>query len=123
MHELSIASTVLENVLEFVDAHEIKKVLQVRLLIGELVRLEAEQLRFCYDAITRQSPLEDSILEIEMMPAQVNCPHCSYQGQPKYWEDPSFLAPVPTVQCPQCGRTVNAIHGHECEIKAIKCLR
>ena len=55
MHELSIASAVVDSVLEFLDAHEVKKVLTVRLAVGELSHVEADQLRFCYTAITQET--------------------------------------------------------------------
>jgi Zn finger protein HypA/HybF involved in hydrogenase expression len=47
MHELSIASSIVESVLEFAAKNEIKKVLEVTLVIGELMAVDAEQLRFC----------------------------------------------------------------------------
>src|SRR5271165_3088379 len=78
MHELSIASSVVDRVLEFLDSHEVKKVITVRLAIGELSNVEAEQLRFCYTAITQETALENSTLEIENVPAVVECPSCSY---------------------------------------------
>ena len=36
MHELSIASAIVERVLEFAEADPPKKILEVRLLVGEL---------------------------------------------------------------------------------------
>ena len=71
MHELSIASSIVESVLEFAAKNEIKKVLEVKLLIGELMAVEWEQLRFCYAAITRETAMEDSSLEIEQVEATV----------------------------------------------------
>ncbi len=52
MHELSIASSLVESVLEFLETHKAKKVVAVRLAIGELTCVEAEQLRFCYNSVT-----------------------------------------------------------------------
>ncbi len=83
MHELSIASAVVDSVLEYLDAHEVKKVMMVRLAVGELSHVEAEQLRFCYMAITQETAMENSTLEIESVPAIVECPHCSYHGTPQ----------------------------------------
>jgi hydrogenase nickel insertion protein HypA len=78
MHELLIASSVMESVLQFAARNEIKKVLEVRLSVGELMAVEWEQLRFCYGAITRETPMEDSSLEIESVEAAVSCPSCSF---------------------------------------------
>jgi hydrogenase nickel incorporation protein HypA/HybF len=120
MHELSIASAVVESVLEFVRVRPIKKVLAVRLTIGEFSHVEADQLRFCYMAITEQTPIQDSALEIESVEAVVRCEQCSYRGRPKYWNDALSVGPIPTLQCPNCGATVEAIEGNNCAIRSIR---
>ena len=120
MHELSVASAVVEKVLEFVSAHSVKKVLAVRLAVGELSHIEADQLRFCFMAITEQTPLENSALEIETVEAVVGCERCSYRGRPKFWEDALSVGPIPTLECPSCGATVEMIEGNDCAIKAIR---
>jgi hydrogenase nickel incorporation protein HypA/HybF len=120
MHELSIASAVVESVLEFLDAHEAKKVLRVRLAVGELSYVEAEQLRFCYTAITQETAMENSTLDIETVAAVVACPHCSYRGRPKYWEDALSAAPIPTLECPECRAAVEPVEGNDCAIRTIQ---
>jgi hydrogenase nickel incorporation protein HypA/HybF len=122
MHELSIASAVVDSVLEFLDKHGAQKVLGVRLSIGELSHVEADQLRFCYMAITQQTAMENSTLEIELIPAIVECPHCSYKGRPKYWDDALAAAPIPTLECPQCQGAVEPVEGNDCAIKTIRFL-
>ena len=120
MHELSVASAVVEKVLEFVSAHSVKKVLAVRLAIGELSHIEADQLRFCYAAITEQTPIQDSVLEIETVEAVVQCERCRYRGRPKYWDDALSVGPIPTMECPNCGAAVEIAEGNDCAIKSIR---
>lgn len=120
MHELSIAATIVESVLEFVTARQIDKVLRVRLAVGELTCVQPEQLKFCYESVTTETALQGSVLEIESVPAEVKCPHCGYQGAPRYWMDSLAEAPAPTLQCPQCGKCVEVLAGHECAIKTIQ---
>jgi hydrogenase nickel incorporation protein HypA/HybF len=120
MHELSIASAVVESVLEYLAAHEVKRLLTVRLAVGELSHVEADQLRFCYMAITRETVMESSTLEIENVAAVVNCPRCSYRGRPKYWEDALSAAPIPTLECPDCQGAVEPVEGNDCAIKTIR---
>jgi hydrogenase nickel incorporation protein HypA/HybF len=120
MHELSIASSIVEGVLNFAELHRVTKVLTVRLAVGELSCVEAEQLRFCYTAVAKETAIEESTLEIERVEALVACPHCAYQGAPKYWEDALFEARVPTLQCPGCGKAAEATQGHECAIRTIQ---
>ena len=38
MHEFSIASGVVETVLTYAEAHGVKKIVEVRMLVGELTR-------------------------------------------------------------------------------------
>lgn len=122
MHELSIASSIAETVMDFVERPPAKKIVKVILRIGELTCVEPEQLRFSYQAITKETPLEDSKLEFETVPAQVVCRHCGYEGRPRYWEDARSdgnLA-IATLQCPQCGQATEAAEGHDCSIRTIR---
>jgi hydrogenase nickel incorporation protein HypA/HybF len=126
MHELSIASAIAESVLDFVSSQSVKKgqsvkkVLAVKLAIGELRHIEGEQLRFCYTAITEETPIQGSALEIERIEAVVRCDRCSYTGRPKYWDDALAFAPILTLECPNCGGAVEAIAGNDCAIKSIR---
>jgi hydrogenase nickel incorporation protein HypA/HybF len=97
-----------------------KKIHEVRLAIGELSHIEHEQLRFCYQSITKETPLEGSTLKIDKTEALVECPYCSYRGRPKYWDHILAGAPVVTFQCPASGKTVEETQGKECENKSIR---
>ena len=120
MHELSIAASIVESVLEFARNNHVNNILKVRLAIGELTCVQAEQLKFCYESVARQTAIGDSTLEIEEVPARVKCAHCGYQGPPKYWMESLSDAPIPTLECPECGRAADADQGHECAIKTIQ---
>lgn len=120
MHEFSIASGVVETVLAYAEAHGVRKVVEVRMLVGELTCVETEQLKFCFGAITKDSALEDAVLEIDIADAAVRCPHCGYEGPPKYWEGAQSAAFLPTLECPTCGRAAEPTAGHGCAIKSIR---
>jgi len=110
----------MESVLEFAEGPPSRTVLKVLLQIGELTCIEPEQLHFSYTAITKETVLEASTLEIEETEALVVCSHCNYEGRPKYWEGALADMRVATLQCPQCGKAAEAIQGHECTIKTIR---
>jgi hydrogenase nickel incorporation protein HypA/HybF len=120
MHEFSIATQIFESVLEFAEARPWAEVLKVRLEIGELMGVEAEQLRFCYDSIKPETILKNSSLEISIVSAVVRCSCCEYEGPPKQWEGVLANATIPTLQCPQCGRTAVAVAGNDCAIKNVQ---
>lgn len=73
MHELSIAETVLETVL---DRTGEKHVTVVRLRIGRLSGVVPDALRFCFDLATTGTPLEGADLEIEEPGGRVHCHAC-----------------------------------------------
>lgn len=120
MHELSIVSSIVERVLEFLDGHKAKRVVALRLAIGELTCVDAEQLRSCYELVTEGTAIAGSELEIEQTKALVRCPNCNFQGAPNNWDDALSNASIPTLQCPGCGFGVEAIEGHECAIQGIR---
>jgi hydrogenase nickel incorporation protein HypA/HybF len=122
MHEFSIAANIVESVSEFAETNPDKKILKVRLEIGEMTCVEADQLKFCYDSIVKQTNLENSVLEIEIVPAKVKCSHCNYDGAPRYWDEAVTTA-IPTLQCPQCSQAAEAVAGHECAIKTVQFLQ
>lgn len=120
MHEFSIAAQIVESVADYAEAQGASAVLKVRLRVGELACVEAEQLRFCYESITHGTVMENSALEIETFAAEVQCPHCHYHGPPKYWEGALAGFAIPTLQCPGCGRAAEAVQGREVEIKSVQ---
>ena len=121
MHELSIASAIVEHVMAFAESSSPpRKILGVRVIIGELTCLDPEQLKFCYDVITRETPLEGSTLQVERADAEVFCPHCSYRGRPKLWEEALSDVMVATMQCPSCGAVVEATRGHDCILRTVR---
>lgn len=122
MHEFSIAADIMETISEFAAAHPDKEVLEVRLQLGELTCIEAEQLMFCYESLVQDSQLKNSSLKIETVPALVQCPHCNYRGAPRRWDEALTIS-LPTLQCPRCGRGTKATAGHECNIRSVRFAR
>jgi hydrogenase nickel incorporation protein HypA/HybF len=122
MHEFSMATQILESVLDFSEGRHPAQVVKVRLEIGELMCVEPEQLRFCYDSIKGSTLVAESTLEITMVPAMVKCRHCQYQGRPKYWDSALPGSVIATLQCPNCGKATEATQGHDCAIKSVQLL-
>lgn len=123
MHEFSIACGLVEKLLQFAAENPDKKIVEVRLEVGELSQIEHDQLSFAYESITPETPLAGSTLQIEEVEAAVECPSCSYHGPPKYWDEALSETPVATMQCPACGKAVFAVSGQECAIKSVKFLQ
>src|SRR5205085_6409270 len=120
MHELSIASGLVEKLLEFSTQHPDRTIIEVRLDIGELSHIDPEQLSFCYESIAKETPLDGSTLAITKVPALVHCPHCAYRGRPDCWNDALAMAAVIAVRCPHWGKAVETDEGHECAAKPVR---
>jgi hydrogenase nickel incorporation protein HypA/HybF len=120
MHEFSIASGLVEKLLDFAEQNPDKKIVEVRVAIGEFTLVEEEQLRFCYESIISEMPIAGSRLTIEPVLGKVSCSHCGYTGRPKYWNGILHGVPVATLQCPGCGKGAEATEGNECAIRSIR---
>jgi hydrogenase nickel incorporation protein HypA/HybF len=66
MHEMGIASSVLEAVHKELRLYPGQRATKVGLRIGEFAGVDAESLRFCFDVLVRDSPLDPLALDIEM---------------------------------------------------------
>jgi hydrogenase nickel incorporation protein HypA/HybF len=94
MHELALASSVVEIVEEQARAQGFKRVRVVRLEVGKLAGVEPEAMRFCFDAATRGTVAGGARLEIIEPPGAAWCLPCE-----RPIEIDALGAP-----CPHCGR-------------------
>jgi hydrogenase nickel incorporation protein HypA/HybF len=122
VHEFSITSQIVQNVLAEAEKHGAKKITEVHLVIGKLTFLGLDQVRFAYGVLIKGTIAEGSKLVIEEQEGFVKCGNCGYQGGFKYMDDPLYHVPVPTLKCPKCGSTVSIASGKECTIRNIKML-
>ena len=77
MHEMSIAQSVLDIILQESQDHEVNRVLSVELKVGELSAVETESLRFCFDLLTKGTVAEGARLNIERVQVTCRCRDCS----------------------------------------------
>lgn len=76
MHELAIAESVVEAVVDRLGPTRIGKVV---LEIGALSGVVADSLRFCFDLVTDGTPLQGAELEIVTLPGLAQCRACGAQ--------------------------------------------
>ena len=123
MHEFSMATQIVENVLEEVKKHDAKKVEEVHLIIGKMTFLGVDQIRFSYDVLVKDTILKDSKLIIEEQDGVIECSSCGFKGAVPIEDDPAYHVPVPTLKCPKCQQTAKIVQGKECTIKSIRILK
>ena len=76
MHEMALASGMLDLVVAAARAHGAARVTAVRLEIGALSHVAADALSFCFDAVTRGTLAEGATLEIETTGGRAWCMPC-----------------------------------------------
>ena len=76
MHEIGIAKSILEAVQTEVSLHAGKCPIKVAIRIGELAAVDPEALRFCFEALTKDTQMQTLKLDIERWPACYACSDC-----------------------------------------------
>ena len=111
MHELSIAQSLLDMIVDESQRHRLGRVDKVRLRIGELAAVVPESLRFCFDLVSRDTVAGGAVIEIETVAVAARCDKC----------DLSFEVKERVFQCPQCGEPVfEMLGGRELEVVNIE---
>jgi hydrogenase nickel incorporation protein HypA/HybF len=112
MHELSIATSIVEAVTESAAAYPGARVKKVRLRVGALSSVVEDSLQFCWELATQDTPLAGSVLVIHLLPVIVHCDGCSLDSK---------LDGVQSFRCPHCGEIAADLRqGRELEIESIE---
>lgn len=111
MHEMSIAESVLQIIEDSARSQGYARVRTVWLEIGQLAGVETESLRFCFDAVTRDSVAENARLEIIETAGQAWCMDCAGNVAVSSRYQP----------CPDCGSLqVEVTGGEEMRVKELE---
>ena len=111
MHEMSIAQSVLDIILQESQTHKVNRVLSVALRVGELSAVETESLRFCFELLSKGTLVEGARLEIERVQVTCRCQDC---GSDFSVEELIFF-------CPSCqGTKVKMLSGRELSIESFE---
>jgi hydrogenase nickel incorporation protein HypA/HybF len=107
MHELSIASTVLERAKAASDKNGGARVTKIGLRIGEISGVDADALTFGIEALCKDTPMQGVVLEVERCKRKQRCTACATEFVPE-----GFL-PV----CPACRSDMSeCIAGKELDV-------
>jgi hydrogenase nickel incorporation protein HypA/HybF len=107
MHEIGIASTILECVEAEARRHPGERVMAVGVRIGALASVDKDALDFAFESLTRDTDLSNLKLEIEWCPWRQRCLACSEEYEVRNMD----------VTCPKCNRNqTTCIGGTELDI-------
>lgn len=108
MHELSIATDLVNAALRTAEENHAKKVLSVTVEVGELAMVNPEQLEFMYGILVEDNILNGSRLNIVKVPAVADCDNCGYKGP----VEDKFAC-----TCPKCSLTLRIKEGRDICLK------
>jgi hydrogenase nickel incorporation protein HypA/HybF len=107
LHEIGIASSILETVDAEARKRPEDKIVAVGLRIGELSSISPDALLFAFQALTRETPWENLKVEIEWCARRQKCEMCGAE----------FAVVEFELACPKCGETRSTcIGGTELDI-------
>jgi hydrogenase nickel incorporation protein HypA/HybF len=112
MHEMGIAMEIVNIATASIPA-DMKgaRVQRVNLQVGKLSAVVPDSLRFCFDLVVKDTPLEGAELAIEELPVMARCKDCHTQ-----W---TVTEPVFACQACQSG-AVDILSGRELDITSIE---
>jgi hydrogenase nickel incorporation protein HypA/HybF len=111
MHEMSLAEDVLQLIEDSAQVQNFSRVKTVWLEIGQLAGVEVEAMKFCFDAVVRDSIAQDTSLVIIEIPGQARCLHCAEVVHVKALFD----------ACPKCGsHQVQVTGGNQMRVKELE---
>ncbi len=112
MHELSIASNLIDIVKQAVDGQSVSRVTSLHIVIGEMSTVVTDALAFAFEVVSKGTVAEGAQLDFENKPLIGKCRDC---GNEFHIEDFVFY-------CPECeSRNIGIISGREFMLKSIEC--
>lgn len=112
MHELSLATSVVELATRHAAEQGGGRVTAVTLRIGRLSCVHEDALRFSFDLVRAGTPLADARLEIVPVPVRIWCPACGGERE---------LPGIQRFACPDCGTPSADIRaGRELDLESIE---
>jgi hydrogenase nickel incorporation protein HypA/HybF len=111
MHELGIATSVLDAARKEASLHPGSRVLKIGVRIGEWAGVDPESLRFCFEALVTGSEPQPPALSIEFLARQNHCPACGIV----------FALVDYQIECPRCGAAATEpVTGDELELAYVE---
>ena len=108
MHELSVATAVLNTAVKHADGRPVKV---VNLRLGRMRQVVPDSLRFYFEIVARDTACEDAVLELVEIDTRLRCRTCRHRWSPE----------IPAFRCPGCGSAdVDIVAGEELEVDYIE---
>ncbi len=93
MHEMAIVEGILEAVIPEVKKYDVKKVLSIKLKIGELSGVVPYCIEEYFKIAARGTVAEGAAIKVERIPVGIRCGDCGFEGNIARGQ----------YRCPACG--------------------
>lgn len=80
MHELAITESVLRTAVPKAEESGAKRILEIRLSIGELSGVIPEYVQYYFDLISKGTIAEGAKIVAKELPVTIRCQSCGYEG-------------------------------------------
>jgi hydrogenase nickel incorporation protein HypA/HybF len=108
MHELSVATAVLNTAVKHADG---RRVSVVSLRVGRMRQVIPHSLSFYWDIVARDSLCQGAELRLDEVETELRCRDCDRRWSPQ----------IPAFRCPSCGSAdVEVAAGEELEVDYIE---
>lgn len=112
MHELSIALSLIDTVIEEARHRGVLRVTAVHVRVGPLSGVEPGPLASAFEIARTGTAIDGAELVIGAVPVVVRCPTCL--------EEKDLIDPIP-LRCPDCGTpTPDVVSGRELELDSLE---
>ena len=111
MHELSVTQGIVKICLEEARKHQLMKVEEIRLKVGELSGIIPDCIQYYFNIISKDTLLKGAVILIDKVAIEIKCNGCNTE----------FVLDKIDFCCPKCGSfNIKIIKGNEFYIDSIK---
>lgn len=111
MHELSLAQSMVSELVDYIKKNSVKKVHAITIVIGKLSGAEKEPFEFAFPIAAEGTLLESALLNVEVQKAVILCNDCGVKT----------TLDIPLFRCSSCSsKNIKLINGKEFLIKSME---
>ncbi len=110
MHELSIAESIIDIVLDGAKSNNAGKVIKVTVVVGNCSGVVPESLKYCFDVIKKETAADSAELVITELSARAHCESCGGDFKVGQYD----------CVCPECGDIIMPTGGRELHVSEME---
>jgi hydrogenase nickel incorporation protein HypA/HybF len=112
MHELPVTESIVRIAVEEAERHRVKKVNEIKLMVGELSGLVPECIQYYFDIISKGTRVEGAKIRINKIPITMKCQDCGFSGSTDEFVNN---------ECPKClSKVMKMVGGNEFYIDSME---